>query len=141
MTAGAGLTKTGDELSIDEEGVVTGMLADGAVTPGKTQRLQQRTETANQTLVIGDIDARVEINSSSARTVTVPTNAAVAYPVGTCIEIVRWGTGAVTITPAGGVTILSPDNEAGPRDIAARYGVAHLYKRGADEWHLTGDLE
>lgn len=143
VSTGAGLTGGGDlsadrTISITPGGVGTSELADNAVTPAKSARLGFRTVTANTTLALGDVDSVVEVNSSSARTVTVPTNASVALPIGAVIEIVRWGAGAVTITPASGVTLHSPDDA---RDIATQFGSAFLRKRATNEWHLTGDLE
>src|SRR5690625_956024 len=136
ITTGAGLTG-GGTLAADRSLAI----AEGGVTPTLTQRLQFRTVTANTTLALGDVDGVVEVNSTSARTVTVPTNASVALPIGTVIEIVRWGAGAVTISPASGVTLHSPDGEIGASNIARRYGSAFLRKRSANQWHLSGDLE
>lgn len=146
ITAGTGLTGGGNlsadrTISITPGGVGTSELADNAVTPAKSARLGFRTVTANTTLALGDVDGVVEVNSASARTVTVPTNASVALPVGSVIEIVRWGAGAVTISPASGVTLYSPDGETGARNIASQYGSAFLRKRGTNNWHLSGDLE
>ncbi|HLS00679.1 MAG TPA: hypothetical protein VK054_01655, partial [Beutenbergiaceae bacterium] len=133
ITAGAGLTG-GGTLAADRELSI----AEGGVTPTLTQRLQARAVTANTTLELGDVDSVVEVNSGSARTVTVPTNASVPLPIGAVIEIIRWGAGAVTINPASGVALHSPDDA---RDIATQYGSAFLRKRATNEWHLSGDLE
>lgn len=94
-------------------------------------------KTASATLALGEAGCFLYVNSTSGLTITVPANSAVAFPVGTEIEICRWNTGAVTIAPASGVTLLSVDNA---RKIDARYGVVCLKKTGTDAWLLSGCL-
>lgn len=57
------------------------------------------------TLVLTDAGKTVTLNNASAVTVTVPTNASVAYETGTCIYFTNKGAGVVTISAAGGVTL------------------------------------
>ena len=57
------------------------------------------------TLVLTDAGKTVTLNNASAVTVTVPTNASVAFETGTQIEFTNKGAGVVTISPAGGVTL------------------------------------
>jgi len=57
------------------------------------------------TLVLTDAGKTVTLNNASAVTVTVPTNASVAYETGTVIAQTNKGAGVVTISPAGGVTL------------------------------------
>ena len=47
------------------------------------------------------------MNKSTAITLTIPTNASVAFPVDTQIDVVAYGAGDVSIAGAGGVTINS----------------------------------
>lgn len=95
------------------------------------------TKTADYTLALADAGTVLEMNSASAHVITVPTNAAVAFPIGSLITLSRLGAGSVTITPAGGVTVRSA---AGALAISAQYAGAVLRKRAADEWVLTGSL-
>ena len=94
-------------------------------------------QTGSYTLVMIDAGRAVEINSSSATTLTVPTNASVAFPIGTCIEVTQIGTGAITITPASGVTLQSA---GGLLDTRVQYSTASLRKRSANTWLVVGDL-
>jgi hypothetical protein len=48
--------------------------------------------TTSDTLVLADAGKMVECNNSSLVTVTVPTNASVAYPIGTQIQFLQVGT-------------------------------------------------
>lgn len=87
--------------------------------------------------VLADAGKVVEINKATAVNLTVPTDATVAFPIGTVIEIWQQGAGQVTVVAAGGVTIRSSE---GKLKIYGQYSGASLRKRAADEWVLVGDL-
>lgn len=101
-------------------------------TTGNAMAINAR--TAAYTLVLGDGGKVVEVNSASALQVTVPTNATVAFPVGTLIRIRKTGTGNVTVAGATGVTI----DWASAFVISTRWTMAEIHKRGVDQW--TGVL-
>jgi len=86
------------------------------------------------TLVLADAGNIVEMTNASANTVTIPTNATVAFPIGTVTEIFQYGAGQTTIAPAAGVTLRS----AAGLKIAAIYGSASVRKRATDEWVVSG---
>lgn len=94
-------------------------------------------ETSSYTLVLGDAHNYVEMDNSSANTLTVPTNASVAFPVGTEIRVTQLGTGQTTISGAVGVTIRT---QGGKNKTAGQYSVATLFKRTTNEWYLYGDI-
>jgi hypothetical protein len=79
------------------------------------------------TLVLTDAGKTVTLNNASAVTVTVPTNASVAYETGTCINLVNKGAGVVTIAAAGGVTINN-------NQTLAQYNTAILQKLDTNTW-------
>lgn len=108
----------------------------GIVTPAKTERLQRRYVTANTSVVSGDVDAVIEVNSSGARTVTVPSGRVAGHVT----QVVRRGSGDVTINPGSGVTLWSPDGQTGARDIGARYASVFLRHVTSDQWTLEGNL-
>jgi len=85
------------------------------------------------TLVIGDeFLVGVTMNNAAANTITIPTNATVAFPIGTAILITQLGAGATTIAAAGGVTTVVP--AAAPLAIGAVGGSRVIQKRGTDSW-------
>lgn len=91
------------------------------------------------TLVLADAGKVVELNNAGAISLLIPTNASVAFPVGTTIELWRQGVGVVSVTavtPAT-TTIRSPGSKI---TIGVQYGAATLRKRGTDEWALEGNL-
>ena len=94
------------------------------------------TKTVNYTLTVLDANKLIEMNSDSANTLTIPTNATVALPVGTRVEVVQRGAGKTEIAGAAGVTIRSYIGTY----IAGQYGCATLIKRANNEWYVFGDL-
>jgi hypothetical protein len=95
------------------------------------------TQTGNYTLALADAGKTVEQNLGTATTVTVPPNSSVAFPIGTIIEVARYGAGTVAIAAGAGVTIRS---RGGLLSIGNQYGAVSLRKRATDEWVLVGDL-
>jgi hypothetical protein len=94
-------------------------------------------ETASYTLIIGNADQIVEMNVSSANTLTVPLDSSVNFPTGTQITILQTGTGQTTITPATvGVTI----NATPGLKLRTQWSSATLIKRAANTWVAIGDL-
>lgn len=89
------------------------------------------TQTDNYTLALTDAGNCVEINAATAKTVTVPTNASVAFEIGTVIDIYQMGAGGVTIVGDGGVTVR---NEGA---LPEQYSTGTLRKRDTNEWVLT----
>lgn len=101
------------------------------------QSLNITSQAASHTFTIADANNRlVRYTGSSSATFTVPTDASVAYPVGTVINIAQYGAGQLTIAGAGGVTVnFTPGNKT-----RAQYSVATIIKIAANEWLLTGDI-
>jgi hypothetical protein len=88
------------------------------------------------TSVLTDRDKLVEINSASGVTLTIPTNASVAYPVGTSFDILQTGAGQVTIAGTAGVTV----NATPGLKLRTQWSSATLFKRATDTWVVYGDL-
>lgn len=89
------------------------------------------------TFVIGDVGVLATFSNAGAITVTVPTNASVAFAVGTHIDAAQFGVGKVTFVGAGGVTILSA---GGLLSLSAQYAGGTLVKTATNTWLLTGSL-
>lgn len=94
-------------------------------------------KTASFTLALANAGRLIQVSASSAVTVTIPTNASVAFPVGTEIEIAQMGAGAVTIAAASGVTINSLDSAV---TTSGQYAVVGMKKIGTNVWLLSGAL-
>lgn len=120
----------------------------GAVTETGTQTLTNKTLTdpkitlatnaqtgTTYTLALSDRDKIVELSNAAAITLTVPTNATVAFPVGSSITLLQTGAGQVTIGGAG-VTI----NGTPGLKLRTQWASATLIKRATDTWVAIGDL-
>jgi|694.fasta_scaffold58838_2 hypothetical protein len=81
-------------------------------------------------------DSLIEVNKASAATITIPTNSAVAYPVGTSIDILQVGAGQVTIAGDTGVTV----NGTPGLKLRTQWSSATLFKRDTNTWVVMGDL-
>jgi hypothetical protein len=102
--------------------------------PSRTPIIQK---TDSYTLsALTERDSLIEVNKSSASTITIPLNATIAYPVGTSIDILQTGTGQVTIAGASGVTV----NATPGLKLRTQWSSATLLKRAENTWVVFGDL-
>jgi hypothetical protein len=127
-----------DDLSVND------LTANGVVFSDGTQRKEgvpSRTpiiqKTDSYTLsATSERDSLIEVNKSSGSTITIPLNSAVAFPVGTTLDILQTGTGQVTIAGDSGVTV---DATPGLK-LRTRWSSATLFKRDTNVWVVFGDL-
>jgi hypothetical protein len=70
-----------------------------------TSLRQENTTATSKSLALADQDKVVVCTNTSAITITVPTEASVAFSVGSVVYIARTGSGDVTLAAAGGVTL------------------------------------
>ena len=88
------------------------------------------------TLVLTDAGKLITMSNASGITLTVPTNASVAFATGTRIDIVQLGAGQITVAGAG-ITFYSKGSAL---KITGQYSAATLIKTGTDTWVLVGDI-
>ena len=86
------------------------------------------------TLVLSDVAKVISLTNASAITLTVPTNASVAFPVGTQILLYQGGAGQVTVTSTD--TIRSQGSKL---KMNGQYSVCGLLKVAATEWVFFGN--
>lgn len=108
-----------------------------------TQTLLTPTFSTNAyTLVLGDQgDILLASNGSTAGTVTIPTNASVAFPTGTQITVIQTGAGQITIQGAGGVTVNSTGATATAPKLRVQNSSATLIKTDTNTWYVVGDIQ
>ena len=111
---------------------------DGTQTKeGVPSRTPIISKTASYTLTAtSERDSLIEVDSESGTTITIPLNSAVAYPVGTTLDILQTGTGQVTIAGDSGVTV----NSTPGLKLRTRWSSCTLFKRATDSWVVFGDL-
>ena len=83
----------------------------------------------------------VTMSNASANAFKIPTNASVAFPVGTVITVMNIGAGACTVSAvtSGTTTVLSAGATAAAPSIA-QYKSAACIKTGTDAWYVIGGI-
>ena len=97
-------------------------------------------QTADYTAVLTDqYQVLVPMNKATAVAFKIPTNASVAFPVGTAITVLNKGAGAVTISAvtSGTTTVLSAGAVAASPTLA-QYKTAVCIKTATDVWYVVG---
>lgn len=83
--------------------------------------------------VIGDAGKTVTMNNAAANIFTIPTNASVAYPTNTVINILALGAGITSVLGDTGVTVNGVS--AGSNDLA-QFGGTSIIKTATNTWTL-----
>jgi len=100
-------------------------------------------QTASYTLVLADADQKlVTLSVASANTISIPTNASVAYPTGSVINVIQIGAGQTTIqaSSSGTTTIQSTGATTAAPKLRAQYSAASCIKVATDTWYVVGDI-
>lgn len=99
--------------------------------------LNDQTGTSYTPVLTDQYQVLITRSNASASTLTIPTNASVAFPVGTAITVLNKGAGAVTISGAGGVTVASAGaTSASP--VLNQYKSCVLIQIAANSWYVVG---
>jgi hypothetical protein len=99
-------------------------------------------QTVDYTAVIADTYQVLELmNKGTAIAYKIPTNASVAFPIGTVLNILNIGAGLCTISAvtSGTTTILSAGAVAAAPTLA-QYKSAACIKTGTDAWYVVGAI-
>ena len=98
--------------------------------------------TVDYTAVIADAYQVLELmNKATAISFNIPTNASVAFPIGTVITVLNIGVGVCTIkaVTSGTTTVLSAGAVAAQPTLA-QYKSAACIKTGTDTWYVVGAI-
>jgi hypothetical protein len=148
VTAGTGISGGGTS------GTVTVSIDSTVATLTGTQTFTNKTltdpkinlafdaETASYTAVLANNGQVVTMDNSSVNNFSIPTNASVAFPIGTQINVLQIGTGQTTIqaVTSGTTSILSTGAAPAAPKLRARYSAATCLKAGTDLWYVFGDI-
>jgi len=98
------------------------------------KNLSTTTSATSYTLALTNAAGVVEM--SNGGTLTIPTNASVAFPIGAQIVVLQTGASQVTLSGAVGVTV----NGTPGLKLRAQWSSATLIKRSENVWVALGDL-
>jgi len=137
-------TGTNNVAALTASGLITASASGVAFTDGTQTKegVASRTpivqKTASYTLsALTERDSLIEVSSATGVTITIPTNTAVAYPIGTSIDILQTGAGQVTIAAVDGTVTV---NATPGLKLRTTWSSATLFKRAANTWVVFGDL-
>lgn len=98
--------------------------------------------TTDYTAVLADSYQVLEVmNKATAIAFKIPTNASVAFPIGTALTVLNIGAGTCTISAVtpGTTTVLSAGAVAASPTLA-QYKSAVCIKTGTDTWYVVGGI-
>jgi hypothetical protein len=114
----------------------------GSVSPSTALTINAQTGTTYTFVLTDSNNTLVTASNASAQTYSIPTNASVAYPIGTQINIIAIGAGQVTINAvtSGTTTVLSNGGTAASPKLRVQYSSASCVKVATDTWYVIGDI-
>jgi hypothetical protein len=120
---------TGNVLSATNLNGLTSFTIETAITADYTAALTDQYQVLDQ------------MNKATAIAYKIPTNASVAFPVGTVLNILNIGAGVCTISAVtpGTTTILSAGATAASPTLA-QYKAAACIKTATDAWYVVGAI-
>ena len=120
----------------------TGDVLSAAMYNGLPAFTVNTTQTADYTAVLNDqYQVIQQMNKATAIAFKIPTNASVAFAVGTVITVLNIGAGTCTISAvtSGTTTVLSAGTVAASPTLA-QYKSAACIKVATDTWYIVGAI-
>ena len=137
----------GDITAVNTNSPLTGGGTSGALTLSYDyaagSKVTLNAQTATYTVVLADADQKlVTMSVGSANDFLIPTNASVAFPIGSVINVIQIGAGQTTIkaVTAGTTTISSTGASAIAPKLRAQFSAASCIKVATDTWYVVGDI-
>ncbi len=109
-----------------------------AFDPQLHSNIPGATQNNNYTFVLTDGEGYFYHGGSTGHTWTIPDNASVAYPSGTCLTFVVTGTGAVTLAIAGTDTLVQAGTGSTGSRTLNQYAFATAMKVDSTTWFISG---
>ena len=120
----------------------TGDVLTAATVNGLVTFTVNTAQTADYTAVLADqYQTLTPMNKATAIAFKIPTNASVAFPVGTALTVLNIGAGTCTISAvtSGTTTVLSAGATAASPTLA-QYKTAVCIKTATDTWYVVGAI-
>jgi hypothetical protein len=105
--------------------------------PSSAVQYPQNIQSGNYTLVLGDAGKHIYSANTGAQTITIPTNASVAFPIGTLITIVNRGTNTILLGVSGVSVLTNGSASVLAYPTLAANNAVQLLKTGTNTWEST----
>lgn len=102
----------------------------------KTLTVSEVVSAAHE-LISAELNNYVRCSNAATVAITIPTCVSLAVDIGTQVTYIQKAGGQVLASPAGGVTVNSPET----LKTRAQFSTMTIVKVAADEWDLMGDIE
>jgi hypothetical protein len=128
-----------DILTLTDTGALTvrNTITSNGFTVGYLE-IPQNAQSTSYTLATADSGKHIYSQNTATQVITIPTNANVAFSVGTAISIVLQGSGSITVSPFSGVTLYLAGNSTSASRTISTYGMATLLKVATNTWFING---
>ena len=125
-------------LGTPASGTLSSCTVDGTDAVG-FRNIPQNSQSTAYTLVLSDSGKHIfhPASDNNARTFTIPSNASVAYPIGTALTFINMAAANVTIAINSDTLTLSPTGLTGSRTLAVN-GSATCIKIASTQWLISG---
>jgi hypothetical protein len=150
VTAGTGISGGGTsgtvtvsiDTSVTADLTTAQTLTNKTLTDPKINLAFNADSGSTYTAVLTDNGKVVTMDNGSGNTFRIPTNASVAFPIGTQLNVLSIGAGQTTINAvtSGTTTIQSTGATAAEPKLRVRYSAATCLKAGTDLWYVFGDI-
>jgi hypothetical protein len=150
VTAGTGISGGGTsgtvtvsiDTSVTADLTTAQTLTNKTLTDPKINLAFNADSGASYTAVLTDNGKVVTMSNGSGNTFRIPTNASVAFPIGTQINVLQIGAGQTTINAvtSGTTTIQSTGATAAAPKLRVQYSAATCVKAATDLWYVFGDI-
>lgn len=137
---GIGTTTPGQKLTV--AGTIESTSGGFKFPDGSTQTVAavsgvsypQNAQNGNYTLVLADAGKQIYSANTAVQTITIPTNASVAFPIGTLITIINRGTSQILLGTTGVSVIANGSAAALTYNSIAPNNAVQLLKTGTNTW-------
>ena len=97
----------------------------------------QNIQSGNYTLILSDAGKHIYSANAGAQTITIPTNASVAFPIGTIVTIVNFGTTLINLSVSGVSVYPNGSTVVSPYPVIAVGAAVQILKTGTNTWAST----
>jgi hypothetical protein len=128
-----------DILTLTDNGALTvrNTITANGFTVGYLE-IPQNAQSTSYTLATVDSGKHIYSQNTATQVITIPTNANVAFSVGTTVSIILQGSGSITVNPFSGVTLYLAGNSTSASRTISAYGMATLIKVATNTWFING---